>query len=232
VTKQLLFVSVHPDGSDLWRLDPVVDIIKKGGVGIIPTDTLPAVVCDLENKNAIRRLYLVKHMNPKKPLSLLCRGFPDIGTYTTGFPVSNEPGVPNMFNIAKEILPGPYTLILNASKQLPKQLVDYETNKVRRRRSVGVRWPKDVICQAILDSVGRPLIASSMHIEHDEDEDFELPNGVTLMETYSSSGIDFVVNVGQRMVQESTVIDMTDREPAIVREGSGDTSLFKRILSS
>jgi len=209
----------------------VIELIKKGGVGIIPTDTLPAVVCDMENKDAVRRLYLVKHMNPKKLLSLLCRGFSDIGTYTTGFPVSNQPGVPDMFSIVKKILPGPYTLILNASKQLPKQLVDYETNKVRQRRSVGIRWPDDVVCQAVLDAVGRPLIASSMHIDHDETEDFELPNGVVLMETYSSSGIDFMVNVGQRMVQESTVIDMTDREPVILREGSGDTSPFKQIFA-
>lgn len=107
LTRQPLFVSVQPDGSDLWRLDPIIELIKKGGVGIIPTDTLPAVVCDMSNKDAVRRLYSVKHMNPKKPLSLLCRGFSDIGQYTTGFPVSNISGVPNMFSIARQILPGP-----------------------------------------------------------------------------------------------------------------------------
>lgn len=67
----------------------------------------------MENKDAVRRLYLVKHMNPKKLLSLLCRGFSDIGTYTTGFPVSNEPGVPDMFSIVKKILPGPVTNLLS-----------------------------------------------------------------------------------------------------------------------
>lgn len=76
-------------------------------VGIIPTDTLPAVVCDMENNDAVRRLYLVKMMSPKKPLSLLCRGFTDIAKYTTGFPVSNEPGVPDTFSIVKKALPGP-----------------------------------------------------------------------------------------------------------------------------
>ena len=88
-------------------------------VGIIPTDTLPAVVCDMENRDAIRRLYLVKHMSLKKPLSLLVRGFADIGKYTTGFPVSNEPGVPATFNVVKQILPGPVSPCFRRDRRSP-----------------------------------------------------------------------------------------------------------------
>lgn len=80
--------------------------------------------------------------------------------------------------------------------------------------------------------VGRPLIASSMHVEHEENEDFERSNGVNLMEEYNDSGIDFIVSVGQRIAEESTIVDMTEREPIIVREGSGDSSPFKIVLSS
>jgi len=70
-----------------------------------------------------------------------------------------------------------------------------------------------------------------MHIDHEENEDFEMPSGVALMDEYSTSGIDFMVSVGQQTVRESTVIDMTDSEPVIVREGSGDTSFIKQALS-
>ena len=75
-------------------------------VGIIPTDSLPAVVCDVGDRDAVERLYAVKKISPKKPLSILCRGFADIGTYTLGFPVSNVRGRRNTFDIAKQVLPG------------------------------------------------------------------------------------------------------------------------------
>ena len=86
--------------------------------------------------------------------------------------------------------------------------------------------------QAVLERMGRPLIASSMHVDHDEDEDFEMPNGVALMDTYNALGIDFVLSVNSRTVHESTVIDMTHREPVVLRQGSGDVRMFKGISMS
>ena len=89
----------QPTGPARWRV--------RLQVGIIPTDTLPAIVCDLENRDAVLRLYAVKGMDPKKPLSLLCRDFRDISHYTSGFPNSNIPGQPNFFNLVRRLLPGP-----------------------------------------------------------------------------------------------------------------------------
>lgn len=102
-----LVVTVEPDGSDAWRLDQIVDMLKDGAVGVIPTDTLPAIVADVHNRDAVLRLYTIKEMDAKKPLSLLCNSFTCISTYTTGFPNSNTPGQPNWFNMARRILPGP-----------------------------------------------------------------------------------------------------------------------------
>ncbi|GMH32545.1 hypothetical protein BSKO_00379 [Bryopsis sp. KO-2023] len=223
---QPVFVSVKPDGSDSWRLDPIAELLRNGGVGIIPTDTLPAVVCDSGNKDAVEKLYEIKEMNPKKPLSILVGGFSHIGTYTLGFPASNEPGVRDTFTVAKQVLPGPYTFILPASKQLPKQCVDYESGKSKQRRSVGVRWANDPICQAILEMLERPLLCSSMHIEGQDGEAFELPDAMSLMEYYSLSGIDFMVDAGKRVAVESTIVDMTGRAPVVIREGPGDASAF------
>lgn len=174
-----------------------------GQIGIIPTDTLPAVVCDSGNREAVERLYIAKEINPKKPLSILVSGFSHIGTYTHGFPASNDPGARDTFSLAKQILPGPvrgwnifnllfcdyskylkwfvtkfkrkatcienlsgggslieqlqyvillfsvfqFTLILPASKELPKQCIDYESGKSKQRRKVGVRWADNRICQ-------------------------------------------------------------------------------------
>ncbi len=105
-----LVVTVEPDGSDAWRLDQIVDMLKDGAVGVIPTDTLPAIVADVHNRDAVLRLYTIKEMDAKKPLSLLCNSFTCISTYTTGFPSSNTPGQPNWFNMARRILPGPVSL--------------------------------------------------------------------------------------------------------------------------
>lgn len=116
-------------------------------VGIIPTDTLPAIVCDMSSRTAVQRMYAVKQMNEKKPLSILVRGFSDISTYTMGFPTSHEAGQPDYFKLFKKLLPGAYTIILPASKALPVQNVDMAKGKNIQRKSVRVRWADDKICQ-------------------------------------------------------------------------------------
>lgn len=151
-----LFVRVEPDGSDIWRLDAIVSLLKSGAVsrctanscvlgclhlsvvivaapfgqisahiavphlpihsscpaqvGIVPTDSYPAIVCDIDNRQAVERLYTIKGLDPKKQLSILCRHLQDISTYTLGFPVSNQPGQADIFRTARQVLPGPVSL--------------------------------------------------------------------------------------------------------------------------
>lgn len=102
-----LVLTVKADGSDIWRLDEVIDMLKEGAVGVIPTDTLPAIVCDLHNKDAVLRMYSVKEMDAKKPLSCLVPNLSAVTQYTTGFPTSNTPGSPNWFNVVRRLVPGP-----------------------------------------------------------------------------------------------------------------------------
>ncbi|KAK9823103.1 hypothetical protein WJX72_000273 [[Myrmecia] bisecta] len=223
------FISVKGDASDTWRLDAVVDLIKAGGVGIIPTDTYPALVCDIDDKRAVEKLYTIKEMSPSKPLSILCRNFQDINTYTLGFPASNAPGRRDMFRLARQALPGPYTFILLASKQLPKQCVDYLTGKSKTRRSVGVRLPADDICQALLSQLDRPLLCSSMYV--DQESPLRLADAAVLADQYAGRGIDFVVDSGQRMAEGSTIIDLTGPEPQLLRQGKGDASMFLDVMA-
>ncbi|KXZ48779.1 hypothetical protein GPECTOR_25g363 [Gonium pectorale] len=219
--------TVSPDGSDAWRLDAVVDILKAGGVGVIPTDTLPAIVCDLHNKDAVLRLYSVKEMDAKKPLSMLCPNLSTITQYTTGFPASNTPGSPNWFNTVRRLVPGPYTFVLPATKNLPSQCIDFMSGKNIHRKSVGVRLPADPVCQAILDGMAGPLLCTSVHVPEVLSPDTEVPDVGSILEAYGSKGLDFVVDVGRRVVVESSVVDFTGGDPLVLRHGAGDVSAFE-----
>ncbi|AQK51442.1 DHBP synthase RibB-like alpha/beta domain [Zea mays] len=155
----LLRVEVEPSGGDFWKLDPIIDLINRGAVGVIPTDTVLELlqVTTTYNANAA-------------PLSILCRSLRDIDTYTTGFPQGTNQGQANIFRVVKRAIPGPYTFILPASKQFPKQCIKHgSSTRYAKRRQVGVRIPDDPICQAILQNLDEPLICTSVkYLSEDE----------------------------------------------------------------
>eukprot|EP00877_Chromochloris_zofingiensis_P003194 jgi/Chrzof1/12876/Cz07g10170.t1 len=221
-----MIVTIQPDGSDSWRLEPVVRLIEDGAVGIIPTDSLPAVVCDLQNRNAVLKLYNVMELSAKKPLSILCRNFSDISHYTLGFPVPKHAGQVDMFSVVRRLLPGPYTFILPASKNLPSQMVDFYKGTTKHRKSVGVRVPDNSICQAVLEGLGRVLLSHSVHVPEHLDDDTEVPDIGTLLDMYGNKGLDFIVDTGTRVATASTVVDLTADEPVVVRQGKADASMF------
>ncbi|XP_075491937.1 uncharacterized protein LOC142530044 isoform X4 [Primulina tabacum] len=215
----LLYVKVDPAGSDSWKLDPMIELLKEGAVGVIPTDTVYALVCDLRNNSAIERLRRIKDIQPTKPLSILCRSFRDIDTYTTGFPQGNGQGLTNIFRAVKHCLPGPYTFILTASKELPKQCIRHGAqSKYASRKNVGVRIPDDPVCQAILEKIDEPLISTS--VKSPKDNEWIL-DPVVIADVYGSEGLDFVVDAGMRIADPSTVVDMTGSSPQIIRHGKG-----------
>ncbi|KZV47560.1 hypothetical protein F511_32224 [Dorcoceras hygrometricum] len=237
----LLYVEVDPSGSDTWKLDPIIELLKYGAVGVIPTDTVYALVCDLRNNSAIERLRRIKDIQPSKasccftlwilvldspwltqPLSILCRSFRDIDTYTTGFPRGNGHGLTNTFRAVKHCLPGPYTFILTASKELPKQCIRRGTtaSKYASRKNVGVRIPDDAVCQAILEKMDEPLISTS--VKSSKDNEWIL-DPVVIADLYGPEGLDFVVSAGMRIADPSTVVDMTGSYPEIIRHGKGPT---------
>ncbi|GAA0184588.1 hypothetical protein LIER_31876 [Lithospermum erythrorhizon] len=214
---RLAYIEVDPSGSDAWKLDPVVQLLKEGAVGVIPTDTLYAMVCDLNNNSAIERLRRIKGIEPSKPLSLLCLSFRDIDTYTMGFPRGNDHGFTNIFRAVKHCLPGPYTFILTASKGLPKQCIRDGTT-TSSRRHVGVRIPDDPVCQAILQKMDAPLISTSVRSPKENDW---ILDPVAISDIYGPEGLDFVVDAGIRAADPSTVVNMTGSIPLIVRQGKG-----------
>lgn len=216
----LMYVEADPSGADGWKLEPVVQLLKEGAVGVIPTDTVYAIVCDLKSHSAIERLRRIKNVEPSKPLSILCRSLRDIDTYTTGFPRGDGQGHANIFRAVKHCLPGPYTFILTASKELPKKCVRYGTTtaKYSLRKHVGVRIPNDAICQAILQKMDAPLISTSVKWLKDNEW---MVDPVVIADIYGPEGLDFVVDGGVRVAEPSTVVNMTGTSPKIIRQGKG-----------
>eukprot|EP00879_Flechtneria_rotunda_P004131 GHRR01004377.1.p1 GENE.GHRR01004377.1~~GHRR01004377.1.p1 ORF type:complete len:272 (+),score=69.05 GHRR01004377.1:104-919(+) len=221
-----VFLTLQPEGSDVWRLEPVINLLRDGAVGIIPTDSLPAVVCDLNNRNAVLKLYSVMDLAPKKMLSVLVSSFQDISRYTTGFPIPTQPGQPDFFRLAQRLLPGPYTFILGASKNLPSQVVDFKRGKTRHRKSVGVRMPDEPISKAVIEAFGECLLSHSVHVVNHLGDTTEVPDPGTLLDTYGNKGLDFIVDVGPRTVTATSVVDFTGGEPEVIRVGKGDVSMF------
>lgn len=217
---EMLYVQVDPSGADTWKLEAVIELLRQGAVGVIPTDTVYAIVCDLKSNSAIERLRRIKNIKPSKPLSILCSSFRDIDTYTTGFPRGDGQGHANIFRAVKHCCPGPYTFILTASKELPKQCTRYGTtsSKYVARKNVGVRIPDDLICQAILQKMDAPLISTSVTVPN---EDEWIIDPVVIADLYQPEGLDFVVNGGVRVADPSTVVDMTGQTPKIIRRGKG-----------
>ncbi|XP_073151253.1 uncharacterized protein [Henckelia pumila] len=228
---ELLYVEVDPAGSDSWKLDPMIELLKEGAVGVIPTDTVYALVCDLRNNSAIERLRRIKDIQPSKPLSILCRSFRDIDTYTTGFPRGNGQGLTNIFRAVKHCLPGPYTFILTGSKELPKQCIRHGTtaSKYASRKNVGVRIPDDAVCQAILEKMDAPLISTS--VKSLKDNEWIL-DPVVIADVYGPEGLDFVVDAGMRIADPSTVVDMTASSPRIIRHGKVRAALVTMCCNS
>ncbi|KAL0424198.1 UNVERIFIED_CONTAM: putative protein YciO [Sesamum radiatum] len=189
----LLYVEVDPSGADTWKLDPIVELLKQGAVGVIPTDTVYAIACDLRNNSAIERLR---------------------------FPRGNGQGLTNIFRAVKHCLPGPYTFILTASKELPKQCIRYGTtaSKYASRKNVGVRIPDDPVCQAILEKMEAPLISTS--VKSPKENEWIL-DPVVIADVYGPEGLDFVVAAGTRVADPYTVVDMTGSLPRIIRLGKG-----------
>ncbi|KAK6267156.1 hypothetical protein QUC31_017993 [Theobroma cacao] len=217
---ELVYVEADPSGTDSWKLEPVIELLKQGAVGVIPTDTVYAIVCHLRSHSSIERLRRIKDIEPSKPLSILCRSLRDIDTYTMGFPCGDGQGHANIFRAVKHCLPGPYTFILTASKELPKQCVRHGTTKEKyaARKNVGVRMPDDAICQAILEKMDAPLISTS--VKWPKENEWMI-DPVVIADIYGPEGLDFVVDGGIRVADPSTVVDMTGASPKIVRQGKG-----------
>ena len=228
VAGDTLHVTLEADGSDDWRLDDVADAIRAGGVGIIPTDSRYAFVVDLESRDGVQTLYDLKGAGNSKPMSILCRGFSDIDRYTQGFPDNVVAGRQQPFKLARKCLPGPYTFILNAGKDLPKVCLVDPRSKAKNckvRKTVGVRVPNHPVTQALLARLDRPLLCGTVpNLDETYEDDNQDP--VLMLDEYERKGLAFLVDVGVMHNPASTVIDLSSGSPKLIRRGAGDASMW------
>ena len=201
----------------LLRIDPrnpqprlirkVVEILNQEGVIAYPTDTVYGFGCSLFNKKGIERIYLIKRSEKNRPFSFICADLKDISLYTK---VSNY-----AYKTMKRLLPGPYTFILEGTRLVPKIMLT-------KRSTAGIRVPDNQICLAIVKELGHPIISTSAQLS--EGEVFYDPGEI---QQKTGKLLDAVVDGGILVSEPSSVIDLTDDQPKILREGKGDVSIFR-----
>ncbi len=200
-----MLVHIHPDNPQQRNIDIVVEILRAGGVIIYPTDTIYGIGCDITNQKAFQQVCRIKGVDPKKAqFSFVCSDLSHISDYTKSIDTPT-------FRLLKKALPGPYTFILNASKQVPKLM---QTKK----STVGIRVPDNNICRLIVEQLGNPILSTSLPM----DEDVEYYTDPEIIHDNFEHIVDAVIDGGAGSIVSSTIIDCTSGAPELIREGAGD----------
>ena len=197
---------VHPDNPDNRKVALIVDILSKGGIIIYPTDTVYALGCSLAHKKSIVKLAQLKGLKTKKAdFSIIFSDLSKLSDYTKHI---DRP----TYKLLNKNLPGPFTFILNASNNVPKL---FDSNK----KTIGIRIPDNRITMAIVEALGTPLVTTSLH---DEDDIIEYTTDPYLIEEKWQHLVDGIVDGGYGNNEPSTVVDLSDGDVEIVRQGIGE----------
>jgi tRNA threonylcarbamoyl adenosine modification protein (Sua5/YciO/YrdC/YwlC family) len=198
-----MLIEIDPSDPQSWLIGRAVDTLRKGGLVVVPTDTVYGLTCLISQQDAIRRIYEIKKMDPKKALSILVKDMETVGRFARG--VSTP-----AYRLLKRVLPGPYTFIFSASGEVPKIML-------RKRRTIGIRMPDHEVSRAILSELEEPLLSTSIRNPHDD-----FVNDPGEIEELFGERIDMVLDGGILLPTPSTVVDLSGEEPVLVRSGKGD----------
>lgn len=200
-----MLLKIHPDNPDVRKIDLVVNCLKKGGIVIYPTDTVYAFGCDLNQTKTIERIARIKGLKAEKAnFSIICSDLSHLSDYCQ--PISNP-----VFKLMKRILPGPFTFILKANSNIPKIFK-------HSKKNIGIRVPDHNIPLEIVKHLEHPIVTTSIKIEDDVVEYISDPE--LIYEKYAKF-VDIVIDGGYGQLEGSTIIDCTDEEPVIIRQGLG-----------
>lgn len=195
--------AVHPQNPQLRLLRQAARLIDHGALAAIPTDSCYALVCHLDDKAAVDRLRRIRRIDERHHLSLLCRDLSEIATYAQ---VDNR-----QYRLLKIATPGPYTFILDATREVPRRLSHPS------RKTIGIRIPDHPVALALLDVLGQPLIGTTLMLPGDE-----LPlNDAGDIRARLEHDIDVIVDAGACGVEPTTIVDLTGREAIVLRHGRG-----------
>ncbi|MDR9405191.1 MAG: L-threonylcarbamoyladenylate synthase [Halothece sp. Uz-M2-17] len=200
--------SIHPETPQAWTLETVAEALKDGAVMLYPTDTVYAIGCDMNVKSAVEKVRFLKRMSNEKPLTFLCSSLSNIADYAR---VDDD-----AYRLMKRLIPGTYTFLLPATKLVPKLVMN------PKRKTSGIRVPNHVVCQSLLETLGNPIISTSAYLPDDRGELPTLGYEKARLFDAMDKLVDIILDDGSDVTTEvSTIIDLTGKEPEIIREGLG-----------
>lgn len=202
------FFQIHPDNPQLRLIKQAAQMIHGGGIVALPTDSCYALVCHLDDKSAVERLRRIRGVDDKHHLTLLCRDLSEIALYAK---VDNR-----QYRMLKAATPGPYTFILEATKEVPRRLSHPS------RKTIGLRVPENPIARTLLEELGQPLLGTTL-ILPDESDPLTEPDDVR---EHLQRQIELVIDGGACGFEPTTVIDLSGSEPELLRQGRGDAAMF------
>ena len=201
-----ILYTINPDNPQQRLIDQVADILKSGGLIAYPTDTYYGIGCDIMNKRAIEKIYLLKQRPKNQPFSFICADLKNISQYAK---VSNY-----AYKTMRRLLPGPYTFVLEGSRAVPRLMLT-------PRKTAGIRVPDHALCLALVKKLGNPILTTSA-----TKTDGSVFADASLIHDHFGPRIDVVIDSGVVPGHPSSVISLIDDRPEIIREGAGDISLF------
>ncbi|MGC4789621.1 L-threonylcarbamoyladenylate synthase [Micromonospora sp. DT178] len=203
------YYDVHPDNPQPRVLRQVVDLIRSGGLIAYPTDSCFAFGCQPGNRSGLDRIREIRRLDERHHFTLVCRDFAQLGQFVQ---VSNS-----VFRMVKACTPGSYTFILPATREVPRRLLH------PKKRTVGVRVPRHTVVQALLAELGEPLVSSTLMLPG---EDEPMTQGWEIKERLDHL-LDAVIDAGDCGKEPTTVVDLSQSEPEILRYGAGDPGCFE-----
>jgi len=202
-------LKIFPENPNPKAIKKVIEVLKKGGLIIYPTDTVYGLGCDITNVKALERIAKIKGIKLERSnFSFICHDLSNLSDYVTQIDTST-------FKLLKRTLPGPYTFILPGASSLP--------HPFKKKKTVGIRIPDNSIALEIVKSLGNPIVSTSIH---DEDELLEYTTDPELIFEKWSSKVDLVIDGGFGDNTPSTVVEVKDSEITILREGKGTIDIF------
>lgn len=202
-----LFLEIHPTDPQPRLIQQAAGIIKGGGIMVFPTDTTYGLGCALDNRKGMERIIRLKQLPPNHQFSILCPDLANISRYAR---VGNQ-----TYRLLRKFLPGPYTFILEATRDVPKNILP-------KRKTIGLRIPDHPICLHLLQAVDVPLVSTSLRLPGHEGILYHPDDIKELLR----DKVDLMVSSGVLPEIPSTVVDLTESVPQILRKGAGSVEAF------
>jgi len=198
------FFQIHPENPQSRLIKQAAQILLSGGVAVIPTDCAYALACKLEDKNALERVKLLRRLNDKHNFTLMCRDLTEISVYAK---VDNT-----AYRLLKAHTPGAFTFILNGTREVPRRLMH------PKRKTIGIRVPDNLITQALIEEMGEPIMTTSLILPGEEmpmSDPYEIRQSL-------EHALDLVIDGGYCGFEATTVVDMTEEDYVITRQGAAE----------